>query len=164
LWVELAKPLSLDSTLRQAELDDLGLYTAKSLRVTVRPQIHRAPDRPQGSYTYGHVTLYPCPSCSFAFLTLMYLHELFHAWLDDLDPELYLDWDHCDTADSFADTAFDLLGGVATERCRAYKLPKRIAWMQIPVYRAFADTMAKQGRTSIRQWNASKEAERLTGR
>ncbi len=81
LWTALAHPLGLDGRLPGALNDDLEMYSGNSLRVSVRPTLDRDTDHPSGTYTYGHISLFPCPKCTRAFLTCVYLHELFHAWL-----------------------------------------------------------------------------------
>src|SRR5262245_13407857 len=91
----LARGFGLGGKLPQALADDVGLYVGQSLRVTVRPRLHRPERHPSGTYTTGHITLYPCPSCSAAWVVAIYLHELFHAWVSQVDPRLYMRTSHC---------------------------------------------------------------------
>ena len=162
LWTALARPLGLDRSLPGALNDDLGIYSGTSLRVSVRPRLNRDADHPSGTYTYGHISLFPCPECTPAFLTCAYLHELFHAWLHQTDEDLYTSWDHCDRADTFGDTAFALLGGAMSPKCTGYRFRSRTAWNRLRTYEVFATTLPSRGPAAIRRWNAKREAERLT--
>ena len=162
LWTGLARPFRIDGSLPGAIADDLGLYVGKSLRVTIRPKLNRASEHPSGSYTCGHISLFPCPTCNPAFLTRVYLHELFHAWLDQVDEKLYLDWQHCETADAFADTAFTLLGGRIGNKCGGYRAALGFMRQRLPWYEAFVETLASLRGPAIKRWKAGREAERLS--
>lgn len=129
LWTHLAAGLKLHNTLPQAVHDLYGLYqTSKSLRVIINPRRNRgAPGKlvTLGHYTCGRISLFPCPRCSVGFLTTIYLHELFHAWLHQYHENLYERISSCALADKFSDLAFRSLGGVAptnSKNCWSYKL------------------------------------------
>jgi len=129
LWRELAIIVGVGSTLRRAREDDLGMYAGYALRVTVNPARERKEGNSlAGSYTYGHIALYPCSRCNVAFLTEVYLHELVHALVDDCrSREVNDHWYACAVADSFATQAFARLGGEVAQHsvmreCQGYSL------------------------------------------
>ena len=160
LWRALARPFGMDRALPGAIADNLGLYVGKSLRVTIRPQLEREPEHPSGWCSYGHISLFPCPICTPAFLTCVYLHELFHAWLHEVDDDLYLTWRHCEAADRFADTAFELLGGIVAQKCGGYRAGRGSRHLQ--GYESYVGTLESRRGNEIKHWNAKREAERLT--
>jgi hypothetical protein len=134
----LAKELGLDGALRGAAEDEFGLYTASTLRITVRPQRMRKENNIlAGTYTYGHIVLYPCPRCNVAFLTTVYLHELVHAWVHEYRPrQVYDRWNACTLADKFSAQAFKHLGGSVSRRpthplCQKYSLSIDIALSRV---------------------------------
>ncbi len=139
LWIELANGVGLGGALRRAVDDDLGLYVGSNLRVTVNRMIERG-DRNvvAGTYTYGHISLYPCSTCNVAFLTEVYLHELVHAWVDEFrEREVYDHWEACAVADKFAAQAFRRLGGrvngTGSRRlCHSYSLSVERAALNVP--------------------------------
>ena len=112
-------------------------------------------------YTYGHISLFPCPTCSPAFLTHIYLHELFHAWLHQADEQLYLDWQHCEHAEEFANVSFTLLGGSVAKTCGDYKAKLAIMHQRISLYDAFVGTLECLRGAAIKRWNPIREAEKL---
>lgn len=104
LWHLLAARLGVDSVLPGAVHDELGMYSAKTLLVGIKgrrePSTYNHPA--SGDYTYGHIRLFPCPRCQSAFLTHVYLDELYHARLHQYFPRLYDTVDHWRQADLFA--------------------------------------------------------------
>lgn len=129
LWISLAASLQIDKTLPQAVHDLYGLYqTGKSLRVIINPRRNRGAlgkSVTLGHYTCGRISLFPCPRCTTGFLTTIYLHELFHAWLHQYHENLYERVSSCALADEFSDIAFRSLGGDAptnSKNCWSYKL------------------------------------------
>src|SRR5689334_7931704 len=99
LWRRLAASVGLAGVLPGAIKDRLGLYgSSRTLRVTVRPfsRVNEGEVTATGSYTFGHVTLYPCRRCNPASLTQVYLHELVHAWLHQYHEGLYEAWSSCE--------------------------------------------------------------------
>jgi hypothetical protein len=164
LWTQLAKPLALDGILPGALRDEADLYSGNTLRVTIRPRLSRPAGRPTSSYTCGHIAIYPCPHCRYGFLTWVYLHELFHAWLDQVDESLYLSWDHCTVADRFANGAYALLGASAksNDRCATYRFDDETARQRLHRYQQYAGTIAGRRGHDIQKWDAAAQAERLT--
>lgn len=137
LWSDLATAFGVGGELRRAREDDLGIYSGDSPRITINPRRER-PHRNEvvGSYTYGHVALYPCSICSTAFLTWVYLHELVHAWVDEYrSRSVYQHWEACPLADELASRAFAALGGVETlpegtsRVCQGYEIDLQEALM-----------------------------------
>lgn len=153
-WRLLAEPLSLSGRLPGALTDRLGLYRKESLRVTIRPSLSRRTDAPDGTYTTGHISLFPCPKCSEASLLATYLHELFHAWLHQRNARAYLRWPHCDKADAFADAAYELLGGrIHGPRCTQHQLPVRRARAGLSRYAALCSRLRRTSLVSLKGWS-----------
>jgi len=114
LWHHLASKMGLGKHLPLATHDDLGLYPAHgTLDVKIRPVLKHPQETPvtSGYYSCGRIVILPCPSCTGAFLTHLFLHELFHAWIDQYHNELYDSQTCCDVAERFADACFQALGG-----------------------------------------------------
>jgi hypothetical protein len=153
-WQLLAEPLALSGPLPGALSDRLGLYRGESLRVTIRPRLSRRTGAPDGTYTTGHISLFPCPKCSEASLLATYLHELFHAWLHQRNERVYLRWPHCDKADTFADAAYDLLGGrIRGPRCTQHELAVRRARSRLSRYAALCSKLGRTSLASLRRWS-----------
>src|ERR1700730_14492083 len=133
LWVKMADVLGLAKTLPQAISDELEMYGARrSLRVSINRQIqgrHDKPDAVAGSYTFGRIKLYPCPTCTPGFLTFILLHELCHAWLHQYHEQLYEAYDSCGLCDEFAEMGYRILSGVGTHGlfCGEFPLSERTA-------------------------------------
>ena len=164
LWKELARPLRVHANLSGAIADDLGIYCGKSLRVTIRPRLTRHKDHSAAHYTYGHISIFPCPRCEVGWLVVAYLHELIHAWLHDTNVSLYDSWDHCEFADSFADNAFLLLGGdiPSDGDCGEFRFSSKNAWRKLNQYQRFVQSLLKCDGEQIKQWVATSAARSLT--
>ena len=165
LWQDLAKAIGVDGRLPGAIADKYGIYIGHTLRITVRPQMRRGwKSTPDACYTYGHITFYPCPKCTFAFLTNLYLHELFHAWLHQTDDKLYTYWDHCSNAEDFADTGYRLLGGQIPKSgsCGNYVLDVGAAMESLSEFRNFAGTLTSRRGELIKNWKAGSATRRQT--
>ena len=163
-WRELARPLGLHAALKGAISDDLGIYSGKSLRITIRPRQLRRKDHSAAHYTYGHISIFPCPRCRIGWLVVAYLHELVHAWLHDNDHKLYDSWNHCEFADRFADSAYLLLGGELPNDgdCGRFRFNARRARQKLPGYRRFARDLAMREGAAIMRWRAAMVAGSLT--
>jgi len=142
LWTRLAASLELHNTLPQAVHDLYGLYqTSKSLRVTINPRRNRGTHGKLvtlGHYTCGRISLFPCPRCSTGFLTTIYLHELFHAWLHQYHENLYERYQSCALAEEFSIIAFRSLGGITPsnkKQCWSYKLSIKLAMSRLDLYK-----------------------------
>jgi hypothetical protein len=96
-----------------------------------------------GDYTYGCIRLMPCLHCTYAFMTRTYLHELFHAWAHQYHNALYDRWDHCRTADNFADYGFQILGGRkwGARDCLQHSLNVPQAIRRLPVFSEAAQSL-----------------------
>jgi len=166
IWRELAASLNLSGPLPRAVVNHNGLYIGRILRVTFRPRLRRRLSIPGGTYTHGHISLFPCPNCDQASLIWVYLHELFHAWLHQREQQLYRDWSHCEKADQFTDAAYTLLGGrIRSRSCQQHKLSMVRAAKALPQFRALCSVLQnKSTGASLRRWSPLKEAERLTTR
>ena len=164
LWGKLATAMAVGGQLPLAAEDDTGTYLAKTLRVTIRPQLRRASafvDVMQASYTCGHISFYPCPRCSSAFLVALYLHELVHAWLHQTDECLYISWDHCSLANEFSDIGFSILGGHVprSENCSQYSLEESEALARVFGFETFAASLTQRRGKAIKEWKPpSREA------
>jgi hypothetical protein len=132
--------MGLGGPLPGAIADDIGLYSSKTLRLTVRPtrRALRGAVVTTGTYTPGKITLYPCTRCSVAFLTQVYLHELFHAWLHQFHPEVYHHHESCPVAEEFADKSFAVLGGRIRPRrlCGSYSLRMSVVEQRLRAFEA----------------------------
>jgi len=158
LWHGAARMMGLGALLPQAGADDIGLYPRDGrLHVTVRPR--RLNPRgllvETGRYSSGKIRMSPCSRCSLAFLSEVFLHELFHAWLDQRNPSLYIDWDHCDVAERFARTGYRLLGGNRGSRdtCSGHRLrphPSRRHWGD---FRGLVDSLEHQTDRGLEGWH-----------
>ena len=164
LWRELARPLGLHAALKGAMADDLGIYSGKSLRITIRPRRTRERDHVAAHYTYGHITIFPCPRCRIGWIVVAYLHELVHAWLHDKDSHLYGSWNHCAFADRFADNAYLLLGGEVPRDgdCARFRFNSHNAGQRLTLYRRFAGSLATRSGSGIKRWTAATVAGSLT--
>jgi len=134
LWHHLAHTMQLGDRLPMAVADELELYPKHyRLEVTVRP-IRRHAEGVEvfsGYYSCGRVVIFPCPSCTSAFLTHLFLHELFHAWIDQYHNTLYASTMYCDLTGRFADASFRALGGRVRPRnvCGSYSFSKSLSFM-----------------------------------
>ncbi|MEJ2403693.1 MAG: hypothetical protein P8171_05305 [Candidatus Thiodiazotropha sp.] len=89
-----------------------------TLRVSVNPERernHSHEDVIVGTYTFGHIALFPCPRCSSGFMTFTFLHELHHAWLHQYKEDVYEKRTLCEVAERFSYDAFSALGGEVLE-------------------------------------------------
>jgi hypothetical protein len=159
LWSQLAGAMKLDGILPGAKSDELGMYgTVKSLRVTVRRerQVRKGQVVTTGSYTYGHVTLYPCPNCSVAFVTQVFIHELMHAWIHQYHSPLYSKSDTCEVAERFANAGFKALGGKrgSLKNCGSYTFPTRLSLARVFEFRALAANLRAEMPTGLLAWHA----------
>jgi len=115
LWFSLALSMGLGARLPQTIEDEYGMYGRnRTLRITVNPERERNQSHEDvivGSYTFGHISLFPCPRCSVGFLTFTLLHELHHAWLHQYQEATYENTRLCEVAESFANDAFVAIGG-----------------------------------------------------
>jgi hypothetical protein len=89
-------------------------------------------------------------------LTQVLLHELVHAWLHQLYPDLYdrHSGRQCDLAERFADAGFIALGGkIKPSRvCGSYRLSSRTAKSNLPRFRSLARSLTQTHPTAIMQW------------
>jgi hypothetical protein len=131
LWHLLAEDMKLSRELPLVSEDPEMYPTHKRLLVTIRPYRTHPPSEVvvSGYYSFGRIVLLPCKQCSSGFLTHLYLHELFHAWVDQFHQSFYDSVDHCQMAESFADAAFSLLGGSIRPKrvCGSFDLSQRHA-------------------------------------
>jgi hypothetical protein len=162
LMRSLARPFERVAT-RGALPDHPGRYPPGSLLVTVRPRLRRRSAHPQGTYTTGRIALFPCQHCSADFLVAIYLHELFHAWVSQVDDHLYLTWNHCATANGFADTAFRLLGGTwqRNERCTTYRIQRVRRKARLDLYERFVSGLIALRGEALKRWQPAHAARRL---
>ncbi len=156
LWVALAKEMQLDSTLPLALKDELGMYeTCKTLRVFLNRDFEK-PDEEGGVitgwYTFGHISLFPRPRCTIGSLTHIYLHELFHAWLDHHHEELNWEFDSCHLADDFSDQAYDALGGKNRDNgCMNYKLTAKTALANLTDYQLVCERFLSMNEAQLKK-------------
>ena len=149
LWRQLASAMGLGGVLPQAEHDVLGMYeTCKVLRATLRPSIPRDAEHCREWYTFGHITIFPCPNCAPAFLTSAYLDGLVSAWLHQFHEKQYEaaicgQWDDEALVSHFVDHSFRLLGGRVVRKniCKNYRLPIETAERNLPRFTEFAETL-----------------------
>lgn len=145
LWRSLASAMELSSVLPQALSDELGMYGEyRTLRITINPERVRGSQHSQvtlGSYTFGHISLFPCPNCTVGFLTHVLLHELHHAWLHQYHEVIYESVDSCRMEDAFASEAFKILGGRigAEGKCADFKLDVENALECIGQFQKFVE-------------------------
>jgi hypothetical protein len=157
LWRKIATALGLDKVLPQAVDDELGMYSAvRSLRVSINRSMPRSHDKPRavvGSYTFGHITLYPCPRCSPGFLTFVFLHELCHAWMHQYHERIYETYDSCTLCDEFAESGYRILSGVSIRKrsCGQFLLSKDRANMRFKNFQAFAQRYSSLGDSELRR-------------
>jgi hypothetical protein len=85
---------------------------------------------------------------------------LFHAWLHQYHQPLYDSWDHCSTAELFAERGFAILGGhIRTKRlCGSYSLNPVLAEKLLPDFRLFTQTLVSLKRTQVKNWKAHNTA------
>jgi len=161
LWRELARAMKLDGILPGALHDELGIYgTCKTLRVTVRPPIPRKPSACPQSYTFGHISIYPCPACTLGFLTSCYLDGLMSAWLHQYHEDLYEQsicgyWDDRPLFTFFTERAYSILGGTINKPpvCGNHRLSVRKARRNVPAFREFAQTLLSCKRVNVPTWH-----------
>src|SRR6185312_7434529 len=119
LWKAVADAMGLSGLLPQAVRGEFPAYYAgRRLHVTVNKRAVRHARDGQvvcGAYSLGKIYLYPCPRCTYGFLTRVFLHEICHAWLDSFHRDLYFMSEACALCDKFSTDAYTLLGG----KCRA---------------------------------------------
>ena len=166
LWQALARAMSVDGVLPGAVSDDLGMCPCKTLRITIRRERHVQPGNvvTTGSYTYGHITLYPCVHCTPAFLTQVYLHELAHAWLHQHHPAVYDRLESCPLAERFANAGFRVLGGKARRvtLCSSYSLPYSNTLTRLDGFRILAKSLTETPELVINTWRpASRKSEMM---
>lgn len=145
LWYSFAECFGIGSLLPAVLLEPDMYGRCKTLSVTIRRVRKRASKKQitTGDHTYGRITLYPCPHCSAASLTQVYLHELVHAWLFQYHQKLYQSWDSCGLAETFADIGFRVLGGTVRPRalCGSYGLSVRVAKGRLPRFRQLVNSL-----------------------
>ena len=126
IWRELCSFFGLVDILPGYLKDDLGMYPHKYLNISIRERKKLLIDEDgqvvTGSYTYGHIYLYPCKKCNFASLTHVLIHELYHCWLHQNYPMFYDRVEHCSVADNIADIIFCWIGGRIGSSCSSYRL------------------------------------------
>jgi hypothetical protein len=169
LWRKIAATLGLAETLPQAVNDELGMYgSVRSLRVSINrpvPGRHEKPGAVAGSYTFGHIMLYPCPRCTPGFLTFIFLHELCHAWLHQFHERLYELYDSCGMCDEFAESAYRILGGVSMRRlsCNQFPLSLRTATARFEKFQTFAERYESLREPALRSLLGRKAHAPMTG-
>ena len=140
LWYRLVSAIGLGGRLPQALEDEYGIYGKnRTLRVSVNPGRERNSEHESvvvGTYTFGHIALFPCPRCSLGFMTFTFLHELHHAWLHQYKEKEYEEREFCEVAEGFAGDAFSALGGKVIEpmKCADYILDTDLAEHRIDDY------------------------------
>jgi hypothetical protein len=147
LWRSLARSLEVGALLPGTQREPAMYNGRTTLSVAIRPVRRRSDenDVTTGDHAYGVITLFPCPNCSVASLTHVYLHELVHAWLFQYHEELYMSWDSCGLAERFADAGFQLLGGSIRprRRCGSYALDLELAKIRLSAFGPFAKTLIR---------------------
>ena len=149
LWSSLAKIMGLGSTLPQSNRDWEMYKPHRTLRITINPANKKKPKKGTmtGSYTYGHISFYPCPRCTIGLLTQVYLHELHHVWMDQYHRKTYLKNRDKDERESerFADKAFRILGGKfgSKKTCWSYYLNTDEAIKRLEKFRKFSNSITK---------------------
>ena len=157
LWKKIAATLGLAEALPQAINDELGMYGAvRSLRVSVNqpvPGRHENPKAVVGSYTFGHITLYPCPRCTPGFLTFVFLHELCHAWFHQYHERLYEAYDSCGMCEEFAEAGYRILSGVSprSRSCGEFIFSRRAATARFAKFQMLAERYDSLGEAGLRR-------------
>jgi len=158
LWRELAEHFGLGQTLPlRSHPQWQRVYkhlTNRTLTLTINRRSKRnMKDGPVTSarYSFGRISLFPCPRCTTAFLTHSFLHGLSRAWLDQYHEDLTLRTDLDAFFDEFADRTFAILGGKRPSdmKCWKCKLPKVIGRSRIRNLKAFAERFRNADSTTV---------------
>jgi hypothetical protein len=156
LWIELAKALHLNSILPQAVKDEYGMYeSCKTLRVSLNRDFKK-PDKEGGTvtswYTFGHISIFPCPHCTVGSLTHCYLEALFNAWFDQYHEEFHWEFDTRHLGNQFSNQAYDALGGRNRDNgCANYKLTRKTALANLAAYRQICEHFLSMNEATLKK-------------
>ncbi len=148
LWRDLSRPMGLARALPDALDNSLQMYTSRRLlvKLTCTSQHHdHSSNTAVGTYSFGRIELFECPGCTFAYVTWVLLHELFHAWAHQYHEDFFETVEHCRKADAFANRAFALLGGKRSTSCSSFELPLRVARGRLAAYRRYVTKVVNRG-------------------